>query len=201
MAGSDAPGEPGPETEPTEEAPAAADQADGGAGGHGAKTKAGLAALTLGALGVVFGGISTSPLYAFRETFEGHHIPVDEANVIGVCSLILWSLILVVSTVQNLLEHRGVIDTVGEPDPFAAMTFAATKRCPCGAGLAYDDTCVEGPWRGPSYWDCSAVLAGTADPNVTHTARLPFAFYEIKDEGQPSARGATTRPDSGSSRG
>ena len=59
--------------------------------------KVGAAALTVGALGVVFGDIGTSPLYAFRETFEGHGIAVTEANVVGACSLILWSLILVVS--------------------------------------------------------------------------------------------------------
>jgi KUP system potassium uptake protein len=57
----------------------------------------GAAGLSLAALGVVFGDIGTSPLYAFRETFEGHDITPDPANVIGVCSLILWSLILVVS--------------------------------------------------------------------------------------------------------
>lgn len=77
------------------------------------------------------------------------------------------------------------------------MIYAATKRCPCGAGLAYDDTCVEEPFKMPSYWDCSAILLGTADENVTHTARLPFAFYEIKSENQPSANGATTRPTDG----
>ena len=67
-------------------------------GGHGGNhTNARMAALSLAALGIVFGDIGTSPLYAFRETFEHHSIPVDEPNVLGVCSLILWSLILVVS--------------------------------------------------------------------------------------------------------
>ena len=79
------------------------------------------------------------------------------------------------------------------------MTFAATARCPCGAGLAYDRTCSKPPFRGPSYWDCSAILLGDAVPSgqpgaVVHTDRLPFAFWEIKSEHQPSARGATTRP-------
>ena len=81
----------------------------------------------------------------------------------------------------------------------AKMTFAATARCPCGAGLAYDETCVQEPFRIPSYWDCSAVLLGEALPSgqegsVEHTDLLPFTFYEIKAERQPSARGATTRP-------
>lgn len=79
-------------------------------------------------------------------------------------------------------------------DKVAGMTFAATNRCPCGLGLAYDDTCVEDPFVIPSYWDCSGILLGTADPNVQHTARLPFVFYKVKSENQPSARSATTRP-------
>lgn len=88
-------------------------------------------------------------------------------------------------------------------EPVAArLVYAAHSRCPCGAGLAYDP-CLEdessvfvGPASG--YWDCSAILLGTADQNVKHTDKLPFAFYEIKSEGQPSANGATTRPPKGS---
>ncbi|MEX2219800.1 MAG: potassium transporter Kup [Phycisphaerales bacterium] len=56
------------------------------------------ALLTLGALGVVYGDIGTSPLYALRECFGGHHlVGASRANVFGVLSLILWSLALVVS--------------------------------------------------------------------------------------------------------
>ena len=54
--------------------------------------------LSLAALGVVFGDIGTSPLYAFRECFSGSHaLPLSRGNVLGVLSLILWSLILVIS--------------------------------------------------------------------------------------------------------
>ncbi|NJD18306.1 MAG: potassium transporter Kup, partial [Gemmatimonadetes bacterium] len=57
-----------------------------------------LAALSLAALGVVYGDIGTSPLYALRETFQpGRGIAVEPANVLGVLSLVLWALILVVS--------------------------------------------------------------------------------------------------------
>ncbi len=56
------------------------------------------AALAVGALGIVFGDIGTSPLYAFRETFRGaHHLPIDDLHVLGVVSLIFWSMTLVVS--------------------------------------------------------------------------------------------------------
>lgn len=75
------------------------------------------------------------------------------------------------------------------------LVFAATARCPCGAGLAY------APGASATYgaWDCSAILMGEAIPSgqpgsVTHTDRLPFTFYEVKEERQPSANGATTRP-------
>jgi hypothetical protein len=78
------------------------------------------------------------------------------------------------------------------------LVYAATHRCPCGAGLAYDPKAAR---KDPAAraWDCSAILLGTASPSgepgaVEHTARLPFVFYEIKGENQPSANGASTRP-------
>jgi len=70
------------------------------------------------------------------------------------------------------------------------LVYAAYDRCPCGAGLAY----VPGSNPTAGNWDCSKILLGTADKEVTHTAKLPFIFYEIKSETQPSANGATTRP-------
>ena len=60
---------------------------------HGA-----LALLALTALGVVFGDIGTSPLYALRESFYGpHRVAVNEANVLGVLSLVFWTLTIVVT--------------------------------------------------------------------------------------------------------
>src|SRR3954465_1291172 len=57
-----------------------------------------LALLTLTALGVVYGDIGTSPLYALRECFKAEHgIAATHDNVLGVLSLLIWSLILVVS--------------------------------------------------------------------------------------------------------
>jgi KUP system potassium uptake protein len=57
-----------------------------------------LAALALGALGVVYGDIGTSPLYAMREAFHGPHaIPVNPVNIYGVLSLVFWSLIIVIT--------------------------------------------------------------------------------------------------------
>lgn len=42
-------------------------------------------------------------------------------------------------------------------------------------------------------WHCSAILRGLAARGSSHSAAMPFAFYEVKSEGQPSANGATTR--------
>lgn len=76
------------------------------------------------------------------------------------------------------------------------LVYAATSRCPCGLGLAYDPASDDptSPFKGPSSWDCSGIILGTADASVKHTDKLPFAFYSIKSEGQPSACGSTTRP-------
>ncbi|KLI63112.1 potassium transporter Kup [Aurantiacibacter marinus] len=54
--------------------------------------------LAAGAIGIVFGDIGTSPLYAFRETFRGaHQMPIDDLHILGVVSLIFWSMVLVVA--------------------------------------------------------------------------------------------------------
>ena len=62
-------------------------------------TNARIASLSLAALGVVYGDIGTSPLYTMKEVFAGAHhaVPVTPDNVLGILSLILWSLILVIS--------------------------------------------------------------------------------------------------------
>ena len=84
-------------------------------GGHGDKPKSRkyVAYLALGALGVVYGDIGTSPLYAFRESFhESYGIPVTQENVLGILSLIFWSLILVISIKYLIFVMRA--DNQGE---------------------------------------------------------------------------------------
>ena len=72
-------------------------------------------ALALGALGVVYGDIGTSPLYAMRESFEGtgHELPVTETNVLGILSLIVWSLIIVISIKYLVFVMRADNDGEG----------------------------------------------------------------------------------------
>ncbi len=76
--------------------------------------------LVLACIGVVFGDIGTSPLYALKETFAGHHpIAVDTASVLGVLSLMLWTIILLVS-----VKYVGIImraDNQGEGGSLALL--------------------------------------------------------------------------------
>jgi len=82
--------------------------------------------LILAALGVVYGDIGTSPLYALRECFSGTHpIPVTEANVLGVLSLILWSLIITVSVKYLLFVMRA--DNGGEGGILALVALVRSK--------------------------------------------------------------------------
>jgi KUP system potassium uptake protein len=87
--------------------------------------KSSTAALTLVALGVVFGDIGTSPLYAVKETFApGHGIPLDEPNILGGLSTIFWSLMVVVSLKYVVLIMRA--DNRGEGGIMALLALAAS---------------------------------------------------------------------------
>ena len=102
------------------QSPAAAP--DAGAQHHG-----GRAALTLGALGVVFGDIGTSPLYAMKETFAGAHVLAPaEANVYGVISLIFWAITIIVSVKYVLLIMRA--DNGGEGGIMALIALVQGLR-------------------------------------------------------------------------
>ncbi len=82
-----------------------------------------LAVTTLAALGIVFGDIGTSPLYAFRECFSlesGHGAPINPQNLIGAASLIVWSLLLVVSAKYLFIILR--LDNRGEGGILALST-------------------------------------------------------------------------------
>ena len=82
---------------------------------------AGFWSLTLGSIGVVFGDIGTSPLYAFREAVAdaAHGAPVTRIMVLGVLSLILWALFIVVTTKYVLLLLRA--DNAGEGGTLSLM--------------------------------------------------------------------------------
>ena len=82
-----------------------------------------MAALTLGAIGVVYGDIGTSVLYAFREVFNSGHVPITEANVLGVLSLFFWALTVIVSIKYVVLIMRA--DNNGEGGLMALLALAS----------------------------------------------------------------------------
>ncbi|MBA2624049.1 MAG: potassium transporter Kup [Acidimicrobiia bacterium] len=115
--------------------------------GHGASTT-GAAALALGALGVVFGDIGTSPLYAFREAFEHQDLEVTTTNALGVASIAFWALIIIISVKYLALVMRA--DNHGEggilaltalvmPRDRAAKTGALVLLGVFGTALLYGD--------------------------------------------------------------
>jgi KUP system potassium uptake protein len=86
-------------------------------------SKSSLTALTLGAIGVVYGDIGTSPLYAFKEVFGGGHVPITADNVLGVLSLFFWTLTVVVSIKYVVLIMRA--DNAGEGGLMALLALAS----------------------------------------------------------------------------
>jgi len=86
-----------------------------------------LATLALAALGVVYGDIGTSPLYAIRYSFSGTHgIPVTPGNVLGVLSLVFWSLLIVVTIKYHIVIIRA--DNKGEGGVLALMALVNGSR-------------------------------------------------------------------------
>jgi KUP system potassium uptake protein len=83
--------------------------------------------LTMLSIGIVFGDIGTSPLYAFRETFasEHHPLPVDQLHVFGVISLIFWSMMLVVTLKYVTIITRA--DNKGEGGSLALLALISRK--------------------------------------------------------------------------
>ena len=99
------------------------------------------AALTLLALGIVYGDIGTSPLYAVKETFNpAHGIPLTQANILGGASAIFWALMIVVSLKYVLLVLRA--NNRGEGGVMALLALASESI------------------RGKAQWSAPLLLAG-----------------------------------------
>ena len=112
----------------------------------------GLAALTLGAIGVVYGDIGTSPLYTMKEVFNpANGVPLDAVNLIGAVSVIFWALMMVVTLKYVILILRA--DNKGEGG-IMALTALAAGSVPAkwrttllltgvfGAALFYGDSVI-----------------------------------------------------------
>ncbi len=98
------------------------------------KSRQPLSTLTLGAIGVVFGDIGTSPLYALKEIFNGHHpLEVNQANVLGLLSMVFWSIMVLVSIKYVIIIMRA--DNRGEGGSLALLALVTEKAS--GAGLKW----------------------------------------------------------------
>jgi KUP system potassium uptake protein len=98
-------------------------------GESGEKTVSAKVKLAVGAIGIVFGDIGTSPIYAFRETFASHHgapgIQVDPVHIYGVLSLVFWSMMIVVTFKYVLTIMRA--DNKGEGGSLALLALINRK--------------------------------------------------------------------------
>nr|WP_066817528.1 potassium transporter Kup [Sphingomonas mali] len=142
----------------------------------------GLIKLAVGAIGIVFGDIGTSPLYAFRETFAGHHkLSLDHAHIMGVTSLMFWSMMVVVTIKYVAIIMRA--DNKGEGGSLALLALisskAQTKRWTAGivllgvfaTSLFYGDSMIT-----PAVSVLSAVEGlAVAQPGMGHFV-LPIAI-------------------------
>ncbi len=92
---------------------------------HLANSQTSLRALTLGAIGVVYGDIGTSVLYAVKEVFGSGHVPFTHDNVLGVLSIFFWTLTVIISLKYVTLVLRA--DNHGEGGLVAMLALASTS--------------------------------------------------------------------------
>ena len=109
--------------------------------------------LILGAIGVVFGDIGTSPLYALKETFAGHHpMAVEPANILGILSLIFWTIMTLVTlkyvTIIMRADNRGeggslaLLARVTELTRHSRATWFVTMLGIFASALFYGDSMI-----------------------------------------------------------
>ncbi len=143
----------------------------------------GLGLLSLGALGVVYGDIGTSPLYVIRECFHGlHAITPSGANVLGVLSLIFWSLLIVITLKYIVFIIR--IDNQGEGGIVALMGLlpqpgrglSASRRSALVLMAIFGAALLYGDGNNTPSISVLAAVAGlkTAAPSLDHLV-LPLA--------------------------
>ena len=155
--------------------------------------------LILGALGVVFGDIGTSPLYAFKEAFAGAHgMPLNLPNVLAVLSMMFWAVTLIVSLKYITIVLR--FDNRGEGGILALLAFTsrqlrdrprlawmASVLAVAGASLFYGDAVIT-----PAISVLSAVEGlSVATPQLAHwvvpiTVVIIIALFSIQSRGTGS---------------
>lgn len=148
--------------------------------------------LTLTAIGVVYGDIGTSPLYAFRECFNGEHaIALSEENVFGVLSLIFWALIIIISFKYLIIILRA--DNEGEGGILALMELVRSRSKATGlimalglfgAALLYGDGIITPAISVLSAVEGIGIVTSELDPYVIPlTLIILFALFSFQKRG------------------
>jgi KUP system potassium uptake protein len=158
--------------------------------------KTGTAALTLAAIGIVYGDIGTSPLYTLKEVFSPvHGLPLNEGNLLGVISLILWGLTIVVSLKYVALILRA--DNRGEGGIMALVALALKSVGPqsrwqgplaivglIGAALFFGDGVITPAISVLSAIEGLEVATPALSPYVVPlTVAVLFALYAVQHKG------------------
>lgn len=148
--------------------------------------------LVIGALGVVFGDIGTSPLYTVREAFYGlHPVARTEANILGILSLVFWSLLVVVSLKYLTFVLRA--DNRGEGGIFSLLsllehrTSSLTLLALVGAALLYADGIITPAISVLSAVEGLGVATSAFDPFVLPAA-VAILLFVFALQGRGSAR-------------
>jgi KUP system potassium uptake protein len=94
------------------------------------KSQSSLTTLCIGAIGVVYGDIGTSPLYAFKEVFASGHVPVTPGNVLGILSVFFWTLTIIVSVKYVVLMMRADNHNEGGLMALLALASQSVKHKP-----------------------------------------------------------------------
>ncbi|HMQ70634.1 MAG TPA: potassium transporter Kup [Ignavibacteria bacterium] len=151
--------------------------------------------LSISALGIVYGDIGTSPLYALKECFHGHYaIPVTDSNVLGVLSLIFWSLILIITVKYLLIIMRA--DNDGEGGILALMALVRPENSKgtrymiilaiglFGAALLYGDGIITPAISVLSAVEGLSVATSFFDPYIIPLTVLILAFlFSVQSKG------------------
>lgn len=154
-----------------------------------------VAVLAVSAIGIVFGDIGTSPLYAVKEIFGGGHLPIDKLHVLGALSLIFWALTLVVAIKYATFIMR--VNNKGEGGIMALMTIALQSASGnpkktrfiitiglLGAALFYGDSIITPAISVLSAVEGLQVIA----PSLAHyvlpiTIAVLFALFILQEKG------------------